>query len=133
MKEINCDLFLLCLLCVRSVIRVNNKNKSNRAPSGGSIVPKRNTEIRITAKDNQKDRDITALYVRVSTDAQFEEGYSVDAQKEKLIKWCEIKDYQNYRIYQDGGWSGSNLDRPEMKKLISDITNHKVKTTMFCK
>lgn len=96
-------------------------------------MPKRNTEIRISARDNQKDKDITALYVRVSTDAQFEEGYSVDAQKEKLIKWCELKDYQNYRIYQDGGWSGSNLDRPEMKKLISDITNHKVKRVVVYK
>ena len=57
----------------------------NRASSGGNIVSKRNTKVRINARDNQKDKDITALYVRVSTDAQFEEGYSVDAQKEKLL------------------------------------------------
>ena len=69
---------------------------------------------------------ITALYVRVSTDAQFEEGYSIDAQEKKLKQWCELKDYTNYQVYQDGGWSGSNIDRPAMKQLISDILNQKV-------
>jgi len=69
---------------------------------------------------------ITALYVRVSTDAQFEEGYSIEAQEKKLKQWCEVKDFSNYQVYQDGGWSGSNLDRPAMKQLISDIMNHKV-------
>ena len=34
----------------------------------------------------------TALYIRVSTDSQFEEGYSVDAQKEKLEQYCKLKD-----------------------------------------
>ena len=69
---------------------------------------------------------VTALYVRVSTDAQYEEGYSIDAQEKKLKQWCEVKDFSNYQVYQDGGWSGSNLDRPAMKQLISDIMNHKV-------
>ena len=69
---------------------------------------------------------ITAVYVRVSTDAQFEEGYSIDAQEEKLRQWCRLKDYTNVEVYQDGGWSGSNLDRPAMKKLISDITCRRV-------
>ena len=73
--------------------------------------------------DNEK---ITAVYVRVSTDAQFEEGYSIDAQEEKLRQWCRLKDYTNVEVYQDGGWSGSNLDRPAMKKLISDITCRRV-------
>ena len=77
--------------------------------------------------------DLTALYVRVSTSAQAEEGYSVDAQKEKLIQWCSLKDYDNYRIYEDGGWSGSNIDRPAIKRLISDCMNHKVKRVVVYK
>ena len=63
----------------------------------------------------------TALYVRVSTDAQAEEGYSVEAQTDKLIKFCDIHGYNHQELYTDGGWSGSNLDRPEIKRLISDI------------
>ena len=81
-----------------------------------------------TKPDTKKNGSsgITALYVRVSTDAQFEEGYSIEAQEKKLKQWCEVKDFSNYQVYQDGGWSGSNLDRPAMKQLISDIMNHKV-------
>ena len=81
-----------------------------------------------TKPDTKKNggSGITALYVRVSTDAQFEEGYSIEAQEKKLKQWCEVKDFSNYQVYQDGGWSGSNLDRPAMKQLISDIMNHKV-------
>lgn len=76
--------------------------------------------------NNATSESITALYVRVSTDAQFEEGYSIEAQEKKLKQWCELKDYTNYQVYQDGGWSGSNLDRPAMRQLISDIMNQKV-------
>lgn len=76
---------------------------------------------------------ITAIYVRVSTDFQFEEGYSLEAQTQKLKQWCELKDYHNYQVYEDGGWSGSNLDRPAMKKLISDIMNHRVNRVVVYK
>ena len=37
-----------------------------------------------------------AIYIRVSTDAQFEEGYSVDAQKEQLTAYCVSKGIKNY-------------------------------------
>ncbi len=76
--------------------------------------------------DKANASGITALYVRVSTDAQYEEGYSIEAQEKKLKQWCELKDYSNYKVYQDGGWSGSNLDRPAMKQLIFEISHHKV-------
>lgn len=85
-------------------------------------------------KANQLPEDgITALYVRVSTDAQYEEGYSLEAQEQKLKQWCELKDYKNYQVYPDGGWSGSNLDRPEMKRLMFDITNHRVRRVIVYK
>ena len=64
---------------------------------------------------------VTALYVRVSTDFQFEEGYSLEAQQQKLEQWCALKDISNHRLYRDGGWSGSNLDRPAMQELIAHI------------
>lgn len=68
----------------------------------------------------------TALYIRVSTDAQFEEGYSVEAQKQKLEQYCKLKDITDYEFYIDGGWSGSNIDRPEIKHLIDEIIGGKV-------
>lgn len=74
-----------------------------------------------------------ALYVRVSTDAQYEEGYSVDAQKEKLAAYCKIKDIEDYDFYIDGGWSGSNIKRPEMERMIEDIKSNKISTVIVYK
>lgn len=67
-----------------------------------------------------------AIYIRVSTDAQFEEGYSVDAQTEQLTAYCVSKGIKYYEYYIDGGWSGSNIDRPEMKRLIADVKENKI-------
>ena len=75
----------------------------------------------------------TALYVRVSTDSQFEEGYSVEAQTEKLEAWCKVKNYKNTELYVDGGWSGSNIDRPELRRLMGDIAMGKVAVVVVYK
>ncbi len=37
-----------------------------------------------------------ALYARVSTEAQWEEGYSIDAQKEMLSAYCKTKGIEDY-------------------------------------
>ena len=67
-----------------------------------------------------------AIYIRVSTDAQVEEGYSVDAQKEQLAAYCVSKGIKEYDYYIDGGWSGSNIERPEMERLMKDIKNGEI-------
>ncbi len=67
-----------------------------------------------------------ALYIRVSTDAQFEEGYSVDAQKEMLEGYCKSKNIKKYDFYIDGGFTGSNIERPEMQRLIEDVKAGKI-------
>lgn len=88
------------------------------------------------AKNNKKtenNQKYTALYIRVSTNAQFEEGYSVDAQEKRLKAWCESRDISRTKSYIDGGWSGSNLNRPEMQKLIADIKDGKVDTVVVYK
>lgn len=64
-----------------------------------------------------------ALYCRVSTDAQFEEGYSVEAQKEMLTAYCASRGIERSEHYIDGGYSGSNLERPELSRMIGDIKN----------
>lgn len=85
------------------------------------------------APPSAKNSQWVALYTRVSTDYQFEEGYSLDAQEEKLKKWCELKDYDTFKVYPDGGWSGSNLKRPKMQELIDDIKHHRVKAVVVYK
>lgn len=67
-----------------------------------------------------------AIYIRVSTDAQAEEGYSIDAQKEQLAAYCVSKGIKAYEFYIDGGWSGSNINRPEIQRLIKDSEEGKI-------
>ena len=67
-----------------------------------------------------------AIYIRVSTDAQFEEGYSVDAQKEQLTAYCVSKGIKKHDYYIDGGWSGSNIERPELERLINDVKSGQI-------
>ncbi len=69
---------------------------------------------------------IAAIYIRVSTDAQREEGYSIDAQKEMLTAYCVSKSIKKYDYYIDGGFSGSNIERPELARLIEDIKQGKI-------
>lgn len=65
------------------------------------------------------------LYCRVSTDIQME-GYSIDAQKDFLKSYCKMHEIDNYEFYIDGGYSGSNINRPDMQRLIEDVEDHKI-------
>ena len=76
---------------------------------------------------------ITALYIRVSTDAQAEEGYSIEAQQEMLEGYCKAKQIADFKFYIDGGFSGSNIERPQMQELIEDIKYGKIKTVVVYK
>lgn len=65
---------------------------------------------------------MTGIYVRVSTDEQALNGYSIRAQKEKLIAFCVAKDWNDYKIYCDEGVSGKSIEiRPGLLSLIKDI------------
>lgn len=71
-------------------------------------------------------KKVAALYIRVSTDYQAEEGYSIDAQKEQLAAYCTMKGLKDYEFYIDGGWSGSNIERPEIQRLIKDCEEGRI-------
>lgn len=75
----------------------------------------------------------TAIYVRVSTHDQAEEGYSVSEQVDKLEKYCDIKNWKIYDTYIDPGFTGSNINRPALKKLINDVKRKRVDTVLIYK
>jgi site-specific DNA recombinase len=62
-----------------------------------------------------------AIYCRVSTQEQAQEGYSIPAQKDRMMNYCKAKDWHIADIYIDGGYSGASLERPGIQRLISDI------------
>ena len=80
-----------------------------------------------------KTTNKVAIYVRVSTTSQAEEGYSIEEQKDKLEAYCKIKDWSVYNIYTDGGFSGSNTDRPALEQLIKDAKKRKFDTVLVYK
>lgn len=74
-----------------------------------------------------------AIYVRVSTTSQVDEGYSIDEQKAKLTSYCDIKDWNIYEIYTDGGFSGSNTERPALEQLVRDAKRKLFDTVLVYK
>lgn len=76
---------------------------------------------------------ITALYSRVSTNRQAEEGYSIEEQEESLVFQCKSRGITNYKLYTDAGFSGGSLNRPQMQCLIEDIKNGKIEKVMVKK
>lgn len=74
-----------------------------------------------------------ALYVRVSTTSQMEECYSIEEQKAKLESYCDIKDWHVYKIYTDGGFSGSTTERPALEQLIKDAQSKLFDTVLVYK
>lgn len=67
-----------------------------------------------------------ALYPRVSTTEQANEGYSIGEQIERLEKYCEAMNWHVYKIYTDPGYSGASLERPGLQALIKDVKAGKV-------
>ena len=61
------------------------------------------------------------IYVRVSTDDQRDNGYSIDSQLKMIKEYCEKNDYDIVDVYNDAGHSGKDLMRPEMQRLLKDI------------
>lgn len=76
--------------------------------------------------DNQKVRKCY-IYTRVSTAVQVD-GYSLDAQRDRLIKYAEDNGMAVAGEYCDQGKSGKNVEgRPEFRKMLYDIENKKDK------
>lgn len=67
-----------------------------------------------------------AIYCRVSTTEQAEEGYSIDEQNLKIREYCEKEGHEIYNLYEDRGISGKNItNRPGIKQLLKDVTENK--------
>ncbi|PWW37334.1 MULTISPECIES: recombinase family protein [Paenibacillus] len=67
-----------------------------------------------------------AGYIRVSTEEQAKEGYSLDAQREKLSNFCRSQDgWDLIDIYPEEGKSAKDLNRPELQRLLQDAEQKK--------
>ena len=69
---------------------------------------------------------VVGLYPRVSTEDQFKHGHSLDEQKERMLKLCDYKNYEVYKVYEDAGISAKNMNRPAFQKMIQDVKDGKI-------
>ena len=80
------------------------------------------------------EKIITGIYIRVSTEDQAKDGFSIHAQGEKLTKYAEANDWDILDYYVDDGISGKNLeDRPEVTRLLKDIEEGKINNVLIYK
>ncbi|RCX17234.1 resolvase-like protein [Anaerobacterium chartisolvens] len=71
---------------------------------------------------NTKPINKTAtIYVRVSTEEQAREGYSIPAQIEVLSQYCRLYNINIYKVYKDLGISGKpTANRHDLQQLLED-------------
>jgi DNA invertase Pin-like site-specific DNA recombinase len=62
-----------------------------------------------------------AIYTRVSTEDQAKEGFSLDAQLDKLKSYCKARDWHIGGEYIDDGYSGRYIKRPAYKKMMEEM------------
>ena len=77
--------------------------------------------------NRQSQEKITAIYCRLSRDDDLAgDSNSIIHQKDMLTRYARERDFPNVSVYSDDGWSGTNFERPDWKRLISDIEAGKV-------
>ncbi|HPY99770.1 MAG TPA: recombinase family protein, partial [bacterium] len=61
-----------------------------------------------------------AIYIRVSTEEQAKEGYSLTTQREHLENYAKREGHDIFRVYSDDGISGYSERRPALQALLQD-------------
>jgi site-specific DNA recombinase len=72
--------------------------------------------------DLKSKKNVAGIYIRVSTEDQAREGFSLGEQEEKLRQLCKYKDFEIYKVYKDAGISAKNMkDRPAFQQMLEDM------------
>jgi DNA invertase Pin-like site-specific DNA recombinase len=78
-----------------------------------------------------KKRIYCAIYTRKSTSEGLDQDFtSLDAQREAAENYIRSQKHEGWvalnEAYDDGGFTGANIDRPGLQKLLSNIKDHKI-------
>lgn len=79
-----------------------------------------------------------AIYTRKSSEEGLEQSFnSLDAQREACEAYVKSQAHEGWRLiptrYDDGGFSGGNMDRPALRRLLADIDAGKIDTVVVYK
>ena len=72
-------------------------------------------------------------YMRVSTEKQAEEGNGLDSQRRDIENFCRKNELIVSDWYIDDGYTGANMDRPELQRLVNDCSRKRVKCVVAFK
>ena len=85
-------------------------------------------------KNNKKQNyggGLTALYARLSKDDDLVgDSNSIVHQKEMLAKYAKKHGFTNTEFYVDDGYSGTNFNRPDFQRMMSDVEEGKIRTVI---
>ena len=82
-------------------------------------------------KQKQQYNKITALYCRLSRDDEFSgDSVSIQTQKAMLKQYADENGLLNCKYFVDDGYSGTNYNRPDFQRLLSEIEDGKVGTVI---
>ncbi|MCI5946886.1 MAG: recombinase family protein [Oscillospiraceae bacterium] len=73
----------------------------------------------------------TACYCRLSQDDDNDgTSVSIETQTKVLADYCKAQGFDIYNIYTDDGYTGTNFDRPDFKRLIEAVEDGKIGTVI---
>lgn len=73
------------------------------------------------------ERKVAGVYIRVSTEDQAREGFSLGEQEEKLLQLCKFKELEVYKVYKDAGISVKDMEhRPQFQEMLKDMKEGKI-------
>ena len=73
------------------------------------------------------ERRIAGVYIRVSTEVQARERFSLGEQEEKLLQLCKFKELEVYEVYKDAGISAKDMEhRPQFQAMLQDMKEGKI-------
>lgn len=73
-----------------------------------------------------KENKIAGIYIRVSTEDQAREGFSLGEQEERLREFCKFKRYEIFKVYKDAGISAKSDKRPAYQEMLEDIKSKNI-------
>jgi DNA invertase Pin-like site-specific DNA recombinase len=88
--------------------------------------------------DQQKPLVRCAIYTRKSSEEGLEQSFnSLDAQREACAAFITSQRHEGWRVmptlYDDGGYSGGDMQRPALRQLMSDIAANRIDTIVVYK
>jgi site-specific DNA recombinase len=85
----------------------------------------------MTKKNHSPATVRCGIYTRKSTEEGLEQNFnSLDAQREAALAYIQSQRHEGWKClparYDDGGFTGGNMDRPALRRLLADVEAGKI-------